>query len=162
MTGLQAESVPADVEHREGPKVDDNIHVLLRYGCSGAGSPRGMLWANQVAPGNENNLKLRVYGSKGGLEMASEHPNQLYWSPLGRPVEILSRGTSAVNARGGAGDRASCPAIPRAISEGFAAIYSEVASAIRCSDDGSKRSTKAVMFPVSTMASPASRSSRRF
>ena len=45
--------------------------MLLRFGAARA----GMLWASQVAPGNENGLQLRVYGAKGGLEWAQENPN---------------------------------------------------------------------------------------
>ena len=47
------------------------MHVLLRF----ANGARGMLWASQVAPGNENGLVLRVYGTKAGLEWAQEQPN---------------------------------------------------------------------------------------
>ncbi len=60
--------------------------------CASDGGAAGMLWTSQVSPGNENNLKLRVYGTKGGLEWHQEHPNQLLWSPFGKPTQILSRG----------------------------------------------------------------------
>jgi predicted dehydrogenase len=53
--------------------VDDNGHVMLRFD----GGARGMLWCSQVAPGNENNLKLRVYGDKAGIEWHQENPNYL-------------------------------------------------------------------------------------
>jgi predicted dehydrogenase len=51
--------------------------VLLRY----KGGAKGMLWASQVAPGNENALRLRVYGTKGGLEWVQEDPNYLLARP---------------------------------------------------------------------------------
>ncbi len=51
-----------------------------------AGGARGALWASQVAPGNENALMLRVYGTKGGLVWRQENPNQLFWSPLNEPT----------------------------------------------------------------------------
>ena len=57
-----------------GRRVDDNCNVLLRY----AGGARGMLWACQVAPGNENALRVRVYGDKGGLEWQQEAPDLLH------------------------------------------------------------------------------------
>ena len=63
-----------------GRALDDNVHVLLRY----ANGARGMLWASQVAPGNENRLVLRVHGTKAGLEWAQEHPNELWFGPLRR------------------------------------------------------------------------------
>ena len=51
--------------------LDDNANVMLRF----KGGAKGMLWASQVAPGNENGLKIRVYGTKGGLEWKQEDPN---------------------------------------------------------------------------------------
>ena len=90
VTGLELDSLSADLtSFVKGRKLDDNVHVMMRY----KGGAKGMLWASQVAPGNENNLKLRVYGTKGGLEWWQEHPNQLIWSPLNKPPQILSRGT---------------------------------------------------------------------
>lgn len=55
-----------------GRRLDDNVQVLLRY----ANSARGMLWSSQVAPGNENGLRLRVYGAKGGLEWRQDEWRQ--------------------------------------------------------------------------------------
>jgi predicted dehydrogenase len=108
-----------------GRRVDDNAQVLLRY-------PNGMcgaLWASQVAPGNENNLVLRIYGSKGGIEWRQENPNQLLWSPFGEPTRVVARGTNAVTAAGARVTR--IPAgHPEGYLEAFATIYSEVASAI--------------------------------
>src|SRR5437588_435300 len=89
VTGLHARELAADLgRFVAGRRLDDNAHILLRYE-SGA---RGMLWASQVAPGNENGLRLRVYGDKAGLEWSQEHPNQLRFSLVGRPPQILSRG----------------------------------------------------------------------
>ena len=63
--GLKTDAVSADLQSFvKGRKVDDNVHILLRF----VGGARGMLWASQVAPGNENGLKLRVYGEKAGIE----------------------------------------------------------------------------------------------
>ena len=56
-----------------GRRLDDNVHIMLRF----AEGARGMLWASQVAPGNENNLRLRVYGEKAALEWRQEDPNYL-------------------------------------------------------------------------------------
>ncbi len=119
-----------------GRRLDDNVQVLLRY-ASGA---RGMLWASQVAPGNENNLRLRVYGSKGGIEWRQERPNALRLSRFGASTELLSRATPAV---GPAGSRVTrLPAgHPEGYLEAFATIYSEVAAAIRGEAGG------AVTFP---------------
>jgi len=71
VTGLEVESLAADLQSFvDGRQVDDNAHVMLRF----AGGARGMLWSSQVAPGNENALRLRVYGENGGLEWAQEDP----------------------------------------------------------------------------------------
>ncbi len=56
--------------------LDDNGHVMLRF----EGGAKGMLWCSQVAPGNENGLRLRIYGDKGGLEWAQEDPNYLWFT----------------------------------------------------------------------------------
>ena len=124
-----------------GRRLDDNAQILLRY----ENGARGALWASQVAPGNENNLALRVYGSKGGLEWRQEHPNQLLWSPFGAPTRIVTRGTSAVNASGARVTR--IPAgHPEGYLEAFATIYSEVAAAIMARRSGSA-TDMAVLFP---------------
>lgn len=117
----------------EGRALDDNAQIMLRY-SNGA---RGLLWASQVAPGNENALTIRVYGSKGGIEWHQEHPNQLRWSPFGEATRIISRGTSA--AQSAAARVSRIPAgHPEGYLEGFATIYSEIAHAIRAARNNSK------------------------
>ena len=89
MTGLELESLAADLQaFVPGRQVDDNGHVMLRF----QGGARGMLWCSQVAPGNENNLRLRVYGDKGGLEWAQEDPNYLWFTPFGAQKRLITRG----------------------------------------------------------------------
>src|SRR5256886_6507049 len=88
VTGLTLESVCADLtSFVPGRPLDDNAHILLRFD----GGARGMLWASQVAPGNENGLRLRAYGTKGGLEWHQENPNELWWAPFGQPPRRLTR-----------------------------------------------------------------------
>ena len=126
VTGLEAESLAADLQaFVPGRRVDDNAHVLLRF----KGGARGMLWSSQVAPGNENALRLRVYGEKGGLEWAQEDPNYLWYTPLGEPKRLITRNGA------GAGDAAARvsripPGHPEGYLEGFANIYTEAAEAI--------------------------------
>ena len=143
VTGLELDSVSADLtSFVKGRKLDDNVHILLRY----KGGAKGMLWASQVAPGNENNLKLRVYGTKGGLEWWQEHPNQLIWSPLNKPPQILSRGTGAAGPAAARVTRVP-PGHPEGYLEGFANIYTEVAAAIRAAR-ARKKLDPAVTFPT--------------
>lgn len=114
-----------------GRVLDDNAHVMLRF----ANGAKGLLWSSQVAPGNENGLRLRVYGEKGGLEWAQENPNELWYSPFGEPVQKITRaghGSSDVANRG-----TRIPAgHPEGYLEGFANIYSDVADAILAHDAG--------------------------
>jgi predicted dehydrogenase len=127
-----------------GRQLDDNVQVLLRY----AGGARGMLWASQVAPGNENGLRIRVYGSRAGLEWQQEHPNQLRLSPLGQPVQTIARGTGAANADAARVTRVPA-GHPEGYLEGFATLYSEIAQAIRAArDGGTGRLDTAVSFPT--------------
>src|SRR5690606_15266765 len=89
VTGLELDSLAADLTaFVSGRQLDDNAHVMLRF----KGGARGMLWASQVAPGNANALKLRVYGSKGGLEWAQEQPNHLWYTPFGGEKRLITRG----------------------------------------------------------------------
>ena len=114
-----------------GRRLDDNAHVLLRY----EGGARGMLWCSQVAPGNENALRLRVYGTEGGLEWAQEEPNRLWHAPLGEPKRLLTRGSATAGA-----DAARLSRIPAGHPEGyleaFANLYSEAAEMIEARREG--------------------------
>ncbi len=94
-----------------------------------------MLWASQVAPGNENALKLRVYGAKGGLEWSQEDPNYLWHTPFGEPKRLITR-----NGSGAGGEAARISRTPsghpEGYLEGFANIYSEAADAILAAREG--------------------------
>lgn len=132
IAGLEVESLAADIQaFVPGRKVDDNAHVMLRF----KGGARGMLWSSQVAPGNENALRIRVYGDQGGLEWAQEDPNYLWYTPFGEPKRMITRAGSGA---GHAADRVSrIPSgHPEGYLEGFANIYSEAASAIKALRSG--------------------------
>lgn len=126
VSGLELESLAADIQaFVEGRAVDDNAHVMMRF----VGGARGMLWCSQVAPGNENTLRLRIYGDKGGIEWEQEDPNRLWFTPFGEPKRLITRNGA------GAGDASirvsRIPAgHPEGYLEGFANIYSEAAEAI--------------------------------
>jgi predicted dehydrogenase len=99
-----------------------------------------------VAPGNENNLRLRIYGTKGGIDWSQEQPNHLHWSPFGQPTQLLSRGTGGANAAAGRVTRVPA-GHPEGYLEGFANIYTEVAASIRAVRSG-KKPDKAVTYPT--------------
>lgn len=134
VTGLQLESLAADLTtFVEGRRLDDNVHVMLRFD----GGAKGMLWSSQVAPGNENGLRLRVYGDKGGLEWAQEDPNYLWFTPFGAPKRLLTRNGAGATA-GNQGASRIPPGHPEGYLEGFANIYNEAADLIVAARDGKK------------------------
>jgi predicted dehydrogenase len=126
VTGLTLDSLAADLQaFVPGRRVDDNGHVMLRF----QGGARGMLWCSQVATGNENALRLRVFGTKAGIEWAQEDPNYLWVMPLGEPKRLITRGGAGANAAAGRMTRIP-PGHPEGYLEGFANIYAEAARAI--------------------------------
>ena len=143
VSGLEVESLAADLQSFvPGRQVDDNAHVMLRF----SGGARGMLWSSQVAPGNENALRLRVYGEKGGLEWAQEDPNYLWYTPFGEPKQLITRNGA------GAGDAAARmsrvpPGHPEGYLEGFANLYTEAADAINAARTGGKAASE-VLYPT--------------
>ncbi|MCA0963121.1 Gfo/Idh/MocA family protein [Salipiger bermudensis] len=143
VTGLSGAELAADLQSfGTGRSLDDNAHILLRY----EGGARGMLWCSQVAPGNENGLRLRVYGEKGGLEWAQESPNHLWFTPHGEPTRRLTRnGAGAIDAS------TSVSRIPGGHPEGyleaFATIYTEAAQAIRAVQGGESREAVMGVLP---------------
>jgi predicted dehydrogenase len=142
VTGLKANEVLADLStFVDGRKLDDNVHVLLRY----EGGAKGMLWASQVAPGNENALRLRVYGDKGGLAWSQEDPNYLWFTPLGEPKRLITRGGDGASPEAGRVTRTPF-GHPEGYLEGFANIYAEAARAIRARKAGAVLDP-AVTFP---------------
>ncbi len=143
VSGLELESLCADLtSFVPGRRLDDNVNVLMRF----KGGAKGMLWASQIAPGNENSLTLRVYGSKGGLEWAQEEPNKLWYTPFGEPKRLLTRGGSG--SEEAAGRLTRVPAgHPEGYLEGFANIYREAAEAIKAARPGAGALDGAVTFP---------------
>jgi predicted dehydrogenase len=132
VTGLTVESLAADLAtFVEGRPLDDNAHMLLRFG----GGARGMLWCTQVAPGNENNLRLRVYGSKGGLDWSQEQPNALLHTPLGKPPQLIRR--SGGGASPVAAHASRIPSgHPEGYLEAFAVLYRDLADQIAARNAG--------------------------
>ena len=126
VTGLSCASVAAELTRFvAGRALDDNAQMLLRF----AGGARGMLWSSQVAPGNENALRLRVYGDRAGLDWSQEQPNALLFTPLGDPPRLIRRagaGASAVAAHA-----SRIPAgHPEGYLEAFAQLYRDIAEQI--------------------------------
>ncbi len=143
VSGLELDELCAELtSFVDGRRVDDNANVMLRF----RGGARGMLWSSQVAPGNENALKLRIYGEKGGLEWHQEEPNTLWFSPFGKPPQKITRGGAGSGEAAGRATRVP-PGHPEGYLEGFATIYSEAAEAIRAAQAG-KPAPSEVVYPT--------------
>lgn len=126
VTGLEVESLCAEL-HTFLParRLDDDASVLLRF----RGGARGVLLASQIEAGCENDLRLRVFGSRGMLDWRQEDPNVLVHAPLEAPRQVLTRGSPWLSE---AAQRACrIPAgHPEAFLEAFANIYRGVAADI--------------------------------
>ncbi len=143
VTGLELAELAADLTaFGAGRQLDDNAQIMLRY----ANGARGAIWASQVAPGNENGLRLRVYGTKGGVHWVQADPNHFLWSPLDKSTRIVTRGGPDSGEAAGRVTRIP-PGHPEGYLEGFANIYSEVALAIKAARSG-KKPPKGVHFPT--------------
>ena len=143
VSGLELESLCAELTtFVEGRQLDDNAQIMLRF----KGGARGLLWSSQVAPGNENGLRLRVYGSKGGLEWKQENPNQLWYTPFSQPTQLITRSGSGASESANRMSRIP-PGHPEGYLEGFANIYSEVADALQSRIHGTLLDT-AVDYPT--------------
>ena len=127
----------------EGRVLDDNVQMLLRF----EGGARGALWASQVAPGNENRLRVRIYGDKAGLAWAQEDPNYLQFTPLGEPPRLIRRGGAGSGPEAGRVTR--IPAgHPEGYLEGFANIYTDAAELISAAIEGREPDPGARLVPT--------------
>ncbi len=119
VTGLRISRLCADLAAVvEGRIMDDDGTVLLRFD-NGA---RGVLLASQVSVGEENNLRIRVYGDKGGLDWSQQEPNSLWLKWSDRPAELLRTGGSYISELASANTRTPM-GHPEGYLEAFANIY---------------------------------------
>lgn len=126
MTGLKTERLCARLDtFIHGRSLDDNASIMIDY----HGGARGLYWSSQIAVGNDNGLKVRIFGDKGGLEFAQENPNYLTVHHLDRPTETISRGRDALHP-GAAGFSRIPPGHPEGYFEAFANIYSAFIDAL--------------------------------
>ncbi|HTZ68860.1 MAG TPA: Gfo/Idh/MocA family oxidoreductase [Roseiarcus sp.] len=143
VTGLELAELSADPScFGKGRVLDDNAQIMLRY----ANGARGALWVSQVASGEKNELRLRIYGTKGGVNWLQSNPNRMIWTPLGKSARIVTRGGPDSGEAAARVTRVP-PGHPEGYLEGFATIYSEVALAIKAARTG-KKPPKGVMFPT--------------
>jgi predicted dehydrogenase len=126
ITGLRTQSLAAELtSFVPGRRLDDNVQVMLRF----AGGAKGSLWASQVAAGEDNALRIRVYGDQASLCWDQEQPEELRFAPLGAPPQTLRRGGAGVGPWATGVTRLPS-GHPEGTLEGFGLLYSEVADAI--------------------------------
>jgi len=146
ITGSKITDVCAELNTMvEGRLLDDDGSVMLKFD-NGA---KGVLMASQVAAGEENNLKIRIYGEKGGIEWMQHEPNTLQVKWLEQPAQVLRAG-------GNYGAHLSSTAIhscrtpgghPEGYLEAFANIYRNFALTIGCKIDGTTPTAEMLDFP---------------
>ena len=127
VSGLAVEHLSADLTtHVAGRRLDDDVAALLRF----EGGARGVLKASQIAAGDENGLRLRIHGEKGGLDWSQMEPNTLTIRWLDRPAEIVRAGGPGLDAS--TTMRLRTPAgHPEGYIEAFANLYRSFAHAVR-------------------------------
>jgi len=127
VTGLEIDRLCADLSvNIPGRTLDDDGNVLVRF----KGGARGIIYASQVSNGDENDLNIRVYGTKKSLEWHQEEPNDLIIKDARAPRQIYRRGNDYVT--GAAADNTRIPfGHPEGFIEAFANVYNAAAVAIR-------------------------------
>jgi predicted dehydrogenase len=143
VSGLQVTKLCADINTVvEGRKLDDDGAALLKFN-NGAS---GVLIASQVAAGDENNIKLRVYGEKGGLEWQQDNANTLLLKWLDKPAEILRTGAGYLSSY--ATNNTRVPAgHPEGYLEAFANLYRNFALSIKADIAGKQAEKEWLDYP---------------
>ncbi|MGV2497225.1 Gfo/Idh/MocA family protein [Pelagerythrobacter aerophilus] len=143
VSGLKVEQLSADLTaHVPGRRLDDDVAALLRF----EGGARGVLKASQVAAGDENGLRLRIHGEKGGLDWSQMEPNTLTLRWLDRPAEIVRAGGPGLDAS--TMGRLRVPAgHPEGYIEAFANLYRSFGRALHADAASSPPPGAADWFP---------------
>jgi predicted dehydrogenase len=144
VTGLNCRELAAELStFVPGRRLDDHVQIMLRF----AEGARGLLWASQVATGNQNNLRLRIYGEKGGLEWRQEDPNCLWFAPLGKtPTLIYRAGPGATTV---AAHASRVPAgHPEGYLEAFAQLYTDIAEQISARLEKRSAAASSLLVPT--------------
>jgi predicted dehydrogenase len=127
VAGSQITEICADLtSFVNGRTLDDDANVLLRL----AGGAKGILTCSQIACGEDNDLSLRLYGTRGGLEWRQQEPNTLLWKPAGRPWQMVRAGSTSTAIASRTIARTP-PGHPEGYIEAFANIYREFTADVR-------------------------------
>lgn len=143
ITGLEIDELAADLStFIPGRALDDDGNMLVRF----KGGAKGVLYASQVSTGDENNLNIRIYGTKASIEWHQEHPNELVVKYAEAPREIHRRGNVYNGEVCGANTRLPF-GHPEAFIEAFANVYLGAAEAIKDEIEGSYPRESGYDFP---------------
>ncbi len=144
ITGLEIEEICAELStFIPGRPLDDDGNCLIRF----AGGARGILFASQISNGDENNLNIRVYGTKGSLEWHQEDPNELVFKRADAPPVTSRRGNNYLSAAAQGATRTPF-AHPEGFIEAFANVYRSAATAIADAVAGRKAPKDGYDFPT--------------
>jgi len=144
ITGLKISELCADLTtFVEGRPLDDDGNVLLRF----ENGARGILYASQISVGEENALRIRVYGEKGGLEWAQQEPNTLVVKWIDRPMEIYRTSSGYLSDRTKFNTRLP-GGHPEGFIEAFANIYRNFILALKSRMDGREPKPEYLDFPT--------------
>ncbi len=143
ITGLKISELAADLTaFVEGRLLDDDANILLRF----EGGAKGVLHCSQISVGEENNLNIRVYGEKGGLEWHQKEPNTLLVKWLDKPMEVYRTANGYLGKAALAAGRTP-PSHPEGYLEAFANIYKNFANHIRAVTDGTEADALTLDYP---------------
>ncbi|MBC9911522.1 Gfo/Idh/MocA family protein [Chitinophaga varians] len=145
ISGAKIEKLCADLNIMvPGRALDDDGAVLLRFDNGAA----GVLMASQVAAGEENALKIRIYGEKGGLEWAQHEPNTLLVKWLDKPTEIYRAGGGYTFQSSYMTHNTRTPGgHPEGYLEAFGNLYRNFAQTLSAKIDGVQPSPESLDFP---------------
>jgi predicted dehydrogenase len=145
ITGAKIEKLCADLNIMvPGRALDDDGNVLLRFDNGAA----GVLMASQVAAGEENALRIRVYGENGGLEWAQHEPNTLLVRWLDKPAEIYRAGANYASQSSFMRHNTRTPGgHPEGYLEAFGNLYRNFAQTLSAKIDGVQPSAESLDFP---------------
>ena len=143
LTGLEIESLCARLDtFGEGRTLDDNASIMINY----RGGAKGLSWSSQIAVGQDNGFRVRIYGTKASLEWAQEDPNYCQVGYLDKPTVRLSRGRDKLFPRAQALSRIPS-GHPEGYFEAFANIYSTFLTALGKKLAGQKLTADDLDFP---------------
>ncbi|MDH6358737.1 Gfo/Idh/MocA family oxidoreductase [Parabacteroides sp. PF5-9] len=145
MTGLKVEELCAELNtFVPGRPIDDDGAAFLRF----EGGVKGTLIASQIAIGEANNINIRIYGEKGGLEWHQENPNLLIMKWIDRPSEILQVGNNTFLGEEAKWNTRTPAGHPEGFIEAFANIYRNFALTVMAKLKGETPCADCLDFPT--------------